>query len=110
MAANRRGGCRLIQGLVHSLKIFTIVATAVLVAFGGRSFFDYYTAKEADPLLGQPVTLSISEEDDADSLAPRFREAGLIRSELVFKTEMRLTSGILQPGTYTLRRGMSIRD
>jgi UPF0755 protein len=99
-----------IQALVHSLKFVTIVATAILVAFGGRSFFDYYTDREADPRLGQPFTFQISEEDDADSLAKELGEAGLIRSELVFKTEMRLTSGVLQPGVYTLRRGMSVRE
>ena len=100
----------MIQGLVHSLKFVTIVATAILVAVGGRSFFDYYTAKEADPRLGQPFTLTIREEDDADSLAETLGEAGLIRSELVFETEMRLTSDILQPGVYTLRRGMSVGE
>jgi UPF0755 protein len=99
-----------IQGLVHSLKFVTIIATAILVAVGGRSFFDYYTAKEADPRLGQPFTLTIGEDDDADSLAGTLSEAGLIRSELVFETEMRLTSDVIQPGVYTLRRGMSVGE
>jgi len=100
----------LIQALVHSLKIVTIVATAVLVAFGGRSFFDYYTEREADPRLGQPFLLEVAADDDADSLAAELNDRGLIRSELVFKTEMRLTSDVLQPGFYTLRYGMSVRE
>jgi UPF0755 protein len=109
-AHRRPGGRAVIQALVHSLKIVTIVATAVLVAFGGRSFFDYYTDREADPRLGQPYNLQVAEDDDADSLAAELSAAGLIRSALVFKTEMRLTSGVLQPGFYTLRYGMSVRD
>ena len=100
----------MIHALVHSLKIITIAATAILVAFGGRSFFDYYTAREADPRLGQPYTLEIDEEDDADSLAAELKDAGLIRSELVFVTEMRIASGTLQTGPYTLRRGMSVPE
>ena len=100
----------MIQALVHALKIVTIVATAALVAFGGRSFFDYYMAREADPRLGQPYLLNVGEDDDADSLATELNDKGLIRSELVFKTEMRLTGDILQPGYYTLRYGMSGRE
>ena len=100
----------MIQALVHSLKIVTIVATALLVAVGGRSFFDYYTEREADPRLGQPFLLEVGADDDADTLAAALHDRGLIRSELVFEAEMRLTSDVLQPGFYTLRYGMSVPE
>ncbi len=38
----------------------------------------------------------------------RLVDAGMIQSELYFKTQLRLSGGDLQPRTYTLRKGMSV--
>lgn len=100
----------MISPFVHLLKIVTIAAAAILVALGGRTFFDYYQDKEADPLIGRPFNLRISEDDDGDSLAKTLSDGDMIRSELYFTTALRLTGDDLAPGTYTLRHGMSVND
>lgn len=94
--------------MVQSLKIVTIIAMAVIVAVGGRQFFDYYLDQQADPRTGRLVRVSVGEEDGGDEIAARLREEGLIRSEAVFTTQLRLTSGQLRPGNYNLRHGMSV--
>ena len=88
----------------------TIAAAAILVALGGRTFFDYYQDQEADPLIGRPFNLRISEDDDGDSLAKSLSDGDMIRSELYFTTALRLSGNDLAPGTYTLRHGMSVND
>lgn len=100
----------MISPFVHLLKIVTIAAAAILVALGSRTFFDYYQEKEADPLIGRPFNLRISEDDDGDSLAKSLSDGDMIRSELYFTTALRLSGNDLEPGTYTLRHGMSVND
>ncbi len=100
----------MISPFVHVLKIGTIAAMAILVALGGRTFFDYYQEQEADPLLGRPFNLSISEDDDGETLAKRLSDGDMIRSELYFTTALRVSGNDLAPGTYTLRHGMSVSD
>lgn len=94
--------------MMQSLKVVTIIAMAVVVAVGGRQFFDYYMDQQSDPRTGRLVRLSIGEEDGGDEIAKRLHDEGLIRSEMVFTTQLRLTSGQLRPGTYNLRQGMSV--
>ncbi len=100
----------MISPFVHLLKIVTIAAAAILVALGGRTFFDYYQDQEADPLIGRPFNLRISEDDDGDSLAKTLSDGDMVRSELYFTTALRLSGNDLAPGTYTLRHGMSVND
>ena len=100
----------MISPFVHLLKIVTIAAAAILVALGGRTFFDYYQDQEADPLIGRPFNLRISEDADGDSLAKTLSDGEMIRSELYFTTALRLSGNDLAPGTYTLRHGMSVND
>jgi UPF0755 protein len=98
----------LVRLMVQSLKVVTILAMAVIVAIGGRQFFDYYLDQQADPLTGRLVQVSISEDETSDAIATKLHDGGLIRSEAVFTTQLRLTSGQLRPGDYSLRRGMSV--
>lgn len=100
----------MISPFVHLLKIVTIAAAAILVALGGRTFFAYYQDNEADPQIGRPFNLRISEDDDGDSLAKTLSDGDMIRSELYFTTALKLTGDDLAPGTYTLRHGMSVND
>ncbi len=100
----------MVRFMVQSLKVATIVAMAVVVAVGGRQFFDYYVDRQADPAAGRPVAFSVGEEEDGAVIGTRLREAGLIRSEFYFSSQLRLTSGQLRPGEYTLRRGMSVNQ
>ncbi len=100
----------MLSPLVHVLKIVTIAAIAVLVALGGRGFFDYYQEQEADPLLGRPFNLRIAEEDTGETLAKSLSDGEMIRSELYFTSLLRLNGGDLAPGSYTLRHGMSVSE
>lgn len=100
----------MISPFVHVLKIVTIAAMAILVALGGRSFFDYYQEQEADPMLGRPFNLRVAEADDGETLAKTLADGDMIRSELYFSTALRLTGNDLATGTYTLRHGMSVND
>ncbi|MEJ7762779.1 MAG: endolytic transglycosylase MltG [Thermomicrobiales bacterium] len=101
---------RLVRFMVQSLKVVTILAMAIGVAVGGRQFFDYYVDRQADPATGRPVAFSVGEEDDGAVIAVRLQESGLIRSEFYFSSQLRVTSGQLRPGEYTLRRGMSVNQ
>ncbi len=100
----------MISPFVHLLKIAAIAAMAILVALGGRTFFDYYQEQEADPQIGRPFNLRISEDDDGETLAKALSDGDMIRSELYFTTALRLSGNDLAPGTYTLRHGMSVND
>lgn len=94
--------------IVQTLKIVTIATLAVIVGLGAQRFFDYYIDREKPSDTGRPFVLQVTEEDDGDSIAARLADAGMIQSELYFKTQLRLTGGDLQPQTYTLRKGMSV--
>lgn len=100
----------MISPFVNILKVVTIAAMAVMVALGARGFFDYYQEQEADPMLGRPFSLRVSENDDGETLAKSLADGDMIRSELYFTTVLRLSGNDLAPGTYTLRRGMSVND
>ncbi len=94
--------------IVQTLKIATIATMAVVVALGGQRFFDYYLDHEKPTDTGRPFVLQVTEEDDGDAIAARLADAGMIQSELYFKTQLRLSGGDIQPRTYTLRKGMSV--
>ncbi len=94
--------------IVQTLKIATIATMAVVVALGGQRFFDYYLDQEKPTDTGRPFVLQVTEEDDGDAIAARLADAGMIQSELYFKTQLRLTGGDIQPRSYTLRKGMSV--
>ena len=94
--------------IVQTLKIATIATMAVIVGLGAQRFFDYYIEREAPNDTGRPFVLRVTEEDDGDAIAARLADAGMIQSELYFKTQLRLTGGDIQPSNYTLRKGMSV--
>ena len=100
----------MISPFVNILKIVTIAAMAVMIALGARGFFDYYQEQEADPVLGRPFILRVTEDDDGETLAKSLADGDMIRSELYFTTALRLTGNDLVPDTYTLRHGMSVND
>ncbi len=98
----------LVRALTQSLKIISIAALTILVVVGAFGFFDYWTDRQQSELIGRPVTLTISEEDDGGAVAERLVDAGLVRSEFYFSTRFRFSGDDLRPGTYTLRHGMSV--
>ncbi|MFT4036860.1 MAG: endolytic transglycosylase MltG [Thermomicrobiales bacterium] len=98
----------MVRVLTQSLKILTIAALTLMVAGAGVWAFRYATdaARPAD--AGQPVMLSVFEGQSDSEVADELEAHGLIKSKLLFQGQMRLSGGALEPGTYTLRRGMSV--
>ncbi len=93
--------------LLSLLKILTVVALAALVMLGATRFFQFVTDAAKPDDLGKRIQITIAEDEDESELATLLREAGLIKSELLFKTQLKLSGGSLLPGTYTISKGMS---
>jgi UPF0755 protein len=93
--------------LLQTLKILTIAAMAILVVAGGFRLFALATDFTRPEDAGQAVQITIAEGEPEDEVAQRLAAAGLIRSTALFETQMRFSSGALEPGTYRLYKGMS---
>ena len=100
----------LVRFLTQSLKIISIVALTALVVIGSVSFFDYWTDREQSEEIGRPVTITITEDDDGGSVADKLTDAELINFGMYFETRFRFSGDDFQPGTYTLRHGMSVSE
>lgn len=100
----------MVRILTQSLKIITIVMVAVLAVAGSIWFFDYWQDRESNDREGLPVIVEVTEDDDSSSVADKLTDAELVRFGLYFETRMRFSDVQLQPGTYTLRVGMSVPE
>lgn len=100
----------MLRVLTQSLKIISIAAMALVVILGSIGFFDYWRDRTQSEQLGRPVTVQIAEEDDAGTVSDKLTDAELVRYGFYFETRLRFGTGELLPGTYTLRRGMSVPD
>ena len=100
----------MVRVLVQSLKILTIAATAILLAAGSLAAFDRALDRARPADAGTPVEITVGEDDTTDQVADRLAEAGLIRSKLLFQGQLRVTGGVLKPGSYTLRKGMTVQQ
>jgi UPF0755 protein len=100
----------LIRVLTQSLKIVSILVVAVIVVGGSVTFFDYWSDRTASKENGTPVKVQITAEDDSGSVADKLADQDLIRWTWYFEGRMRLSGDELKPGTYTLRKGMSVND
>lgn len=92
----------------QSLKVVSIIALAVAVAGAGFWAFTYATEMARPSDAGQPVMFSVFEDQTEAEIADELESQGLIRSKLLFQGQFRLAGGALVPGTYTLRKGMSV--
>ena len=100
----------LVRLLTQTLKITSIVAMTLLVIAGSVAFFDFWTDREQSDGIGRPVTITIMEEDDGAAVADKLADADLISYGFYFETRFRFSGDELQPGTYVLRRGMSVAE
>lgn len=100
----------MIRILTQSLKIASIAAVALIVVAGSAAFFTYWTDRQQADDLGQAVTIEVTEDDTAGSVSDKLADAGLIRFGWYFETRYRLSGSDLAPGTYTIRKGMSVND
>ena len=94
--------------LTQSLKVITIAGLAVMVLAAGVWAFSYTTNLARPSDVGQPVMFSVFEDQTDAEVADELAKQGLIRSTLLFQGQYKLAGGALVPGTYTLRKGMSI--
>ena len=92
----------------QSLKIVTIVALAVVTVGAGIWTFSYAMEMARPEDTGAPVMVTVFEDQGEAELANELAAQGLIRSPLFFQGQLRLSGGALRPGTYTLRKGMSV--
>ncbi len=94
--------------IVQALKVLTVAAMAILVAAGGFRAFQLAVDEARPDDTGQPVKITIGRDESDEQVADKLEQSGLIRSKLLFQGQMRLTGGAIAPGTYTIRRGMSV--
>jgi UPF0755 protein len=100
----------LIRLFVQAVKILSIVVLTVAVAGGSVWFFDYWTDRTESEMVGRPVTIEITAEDDGGTVAEKLTDTELVRYGAYFEQRLRFGGGELRPGTYTLRIGMSVPE
>jgi UPF0755 protein len=110
MASAERTGA-VLRAVTQALKVVSIVVIAGLIVVGGLRFFEYYRDKAAaEEHIGQKVVITIKKGDDEVAVAKTLHNAGLINSELYFKTLMKLKNGDIAPATYTFAKGTSVSN
>jgi len=92
----------------QSLKVVTIAALSVVVLATGVWAFSYASELARPSDTGEQVMLTVFEDQTDAEVADELAAQGLIRSPLLFQGQFRLAGGALVPGTYTLRKGMSV--
>jgi len=92
----------------QSLKVVTIAALSVVVLVTGVWAFSYGAELARPSDAGEPVMLTIFEDQTDGEVADELAAQGLIRSTMLFQGQFKLAGGALIPGTYTLRKGMSV--
>lgn len=98
----------MLRVFTQSLKVVTIVALAVVTIGAGFWAFTYATEKARPSDAGEPVMVSVFDGQSDAEVADELVRQGLIRSKVLFQGQFRLSGGALVPGTYTLRKGMSV--
>src|SRR6185312_9190484 len=104
----KEGFARVVRLLTQSLKLITIVALTVMVAGAGVWAFRYATEAGRPKDAGAPVMVSVFDGQTDSEVADELEAQGLIKSKMLFQGQLRLSGGALVPGTYTLRKGMSV--
>jgi UPF0755 protein len=92
----------------QSLKVATIAGLAIVVLAAGAWAFAYATDLARPGDTGEAIMLTVFEDQSDAEIANELAAQGLIRSTLLFQGQFRLSGGALVPGTYTLRKGMSV--
>jgi UPF0755 protein len=92
----------------QSLKVVTIAALSVVVLATGVWAFSYAAELARPSDAGEPVMLTVFEDQTDADVANELAAQGLIKSTLLFQGQFKLSGGALIPGTYTLRKGMSV--
>lgn len=92
----------------QGLKLVTIAGLTIVVLAAGFWAFTYAAQMARPSDAGTPIMLSVLDGQTDTEVADELAAQGLIRSKLLFQGQLRLSGGALIPGTYTLRKGMSV--
>jgi UPF0755 protein len=92
------------------MKVATVGLLSVLILLGGARAFDYYRDQATPSDLGRTYTITIEDGDDVDDVADKLQDAGLIATDVYFKTRIRVESKSLEPGTYRLVKGQPVAE
>ena len=98
----------MLRVLVQVLKIVSVAALTLLVIGAAARFLSYSVSRAVPADIGEPVAFVVGQDDSGEDVAARLEQDGLIRSKVLFEGQLRLTQTGLKPGTYTLRKGMSV--
>lgn len=98
----------MLRVFTQSLKVVTIAALSVVVLATGVWAFSYAAELARPSDAGEPVMLTVFEDQSEAEVADELAAQGLIRSTMLFQGQLKLSGGALVPGTYTLRKGMSV--
>ncbi len=101
---------QVVRAITQTLKIISVLVVSGVVAIGGLAFFDYWTDRAQSDEIGRPVTVEVTADDVGSTLSDKLTDAGLVKYGAYFETRYRFSGAELQPGTYTLRRGMSVNE
>jgi len=100
----------LVRVVTQTLKILSILVVSGVVLVGSVGFFNYWSDRTRAEDLGRPVTLTVSAADDGGDVADKLTDSDLVKYGVYFETRLRFSGNDLQPGTYTLRKGMSTSE
>lgn len=100
----------MVRVVTQTLKILSILVVSGVVLVGSVGFFNYWGDRTRAEDLGRPVTVTISPEDTGASVADKLTDSGLVKYGIYFETRLRFSGKDLQPGAYTLRKGMSTSE
>lgn len=100
----------MVRVIVQLLKVLTIAVTAVLVATGGLQIFDFAVDRTRPEGIGETVEIAVSGDDNEEAIADRLADEGLIRSKALFTYSVKFSGRALEPGEYTLRKGMTVPE
>ena len=92
----------------QTLKVVAIAALSLVVLVTGVWAFSYASELARPSDAGEQVMLTVFEDQTDAEVAQELATQGLIRSTLLFQGQFRMSGGALIPGTYTLRKGMSV--
>lgn len=101
---------QVVRALTQTLKIISVLVVSGIVVVGSVAFFDYWTDRAQSDAVGRPVTVEVTAEDTGSTLSDKLTDSGLVKYGVYFETRYRFAGAELQPGTYTLRRGMSVNE
>ncbi len=100
----------MVRIMTQTLKILSILVVSGAVLVGSVGFFNFWSDRSRAEDEGRPTTLTITAEDDGGTVAKKLTDADLLNYGVYFETRLRFSGNELQPGTYTLRRGMSANE